>query len=299
VIDRVSRGESLSEAMGALPGSFSPLYTALVRAGEASGSTDRVFGTMAGFLDWREELKATARQAMIYPAVILTAAFGLILFLLSFVIPRIGEIIRKMVHELPPASRLLLALSDIVAGNVMLVLFCTALLVSGIVWFCRTPRGGRLMANLFGRLPIARRIVTTLNLAQACRSLAVLLDSGLTMLAAIDLTAATLSLPKLSQGFQSLRKRIEDGARLSEAMMATAILPPLAISMVKVGEDAGSLSQAFLRLATMYDREARSAVKNAIGFLEPAVTVLLGLIVGGVAAIVISTLYKATQGLAR
>jgi type II secretory pathway component PulF len=299
IIDQVSQGEALADAMAAHPRTFTPLYCAMVRAGETSGTLDKVFASLGRFLEWRAELRAVAMQAMIYPLVVCSAAYGLVVFMLSFVIPRIAEIIRKMVSDLPPASRLLLLLSDLVQGHLLTVLVGTAACVTGLVVFARTDAGRQLSSSFLSRLPLARNIIATLNLAELSRTLAVLLESGLSMVQALDLSSGIVSLPRLRQGIKGSRQMITDGARISDAFAAQQIFPPLAMSMIKVGEEAGSLPTSFQRLGVVYDRDAKSAVKVALGVLEPAVTVMLGVIVGGVAAIVITTLYKATQGLAR
>ena len=299
IIARISQGESLADAMGAHRRSFNPLYCAMVKAGETSGTLDKVFGSLGRFLEWRAELRAVAMQAMIYPMVVCSAAYGLVLFLLSFVIPRIAEIIRKIMAELPPASRMLLVLSDLVQGHLVAVLVGTVALVGSAVMLLRTDGGRQMGAAFMARLPLARNIVATLNLAELSRTLSVLLDSGLSMVQALDLCAGVVSLPTVRQGIERSRQQIVDGSRITEAFGGQRLFPPLAMSMIKVGEEAGSLPMSFHRLGVVYDRDAKSAVKTALTVLEPAVTVMLGVLVGGVAAIVITTLYKATQGLAR
>jgi type II secretory pathway component PulF len=208
-------------------------------------------------------------------------------------------LIRKMISDMPPASRALLALSDLVAGRVHFVLLGAGLVVGGCIWFGRTHVGRQAFSTVLVRLPGVKRIVLTLSLAQICRCLALLLNSGLTMVSAMGLTSATVAVPRLATGLREVCRKIVDGSRLTDALAEESLLPPLALSVIAVGEEAGGLTTSFTRLASMYDRDSRAAVKTAIGILEPAVTVILGVIVGGVAAIVITTLYKATQGVLR
>ncbi|MFQ5505174.1 MAG: type II secretion system F family protein [Planctomycetota bacterium] len=295
----VQRGESLAAALGAYPRSFNELYTSIVKAGEESGSLDQAFASLGTWIEWRQDLEATARQAAVYPAIVLSAAYGLILFLLSFVIPRLSVILEKVTDELPLPSRVLIGLSGFVAGHVWPVL---ALSVLAGLWLChyaRTDSGKRAVFARLEKLPFVSNVITNLNLAQACRSLSVLLGSGLPIVGALELTARSLPLDRLRRGFLRVREKLMEGTNLSQCCSEEAVLPPLALGMVRVGESSGTLPGTFGRLARQYDRAAKAAVQRAIGLLEPMITVFLGLVIGIVGAIVITTLYSAVGGLAR
>lgn len=295
--DRIAGGQPLSEAMAAHPRSFSPVMCALVRVGESSGNLPEVLGSMVGLLEWRLSIAATVRQAAIYPAIVFAAGYALVLFLLAFVLPQLGGVLEKIGSELPAASRLLIDLSRAVAGNVGWVLLATALLLA-LAWAAlRTQRGRALCLRSLGHLPVAREVVRTLDLVQLCRNLAVMLHAGLTLPMAIEHAAG--GLPRLGAALLRVRDRVLGGGNLTEVLAEHAVLPPVAVSMVRVGEDTGRLAQAFERLARSYDREVRAAVKRALGLLEPVVTILLGVVVGGVAVLVITTVYSALRGLGR
>ncbi|HEB54622.1 MAG TPA: type II secretion system F family protein [bacterium] len=296
---RVAAGEMLSEALEQHPRAFPSIYCALVRAGEQSGSLPQVLQSMAGFLEWRLEIAGTVRQAMIYPMVVGLAGYGMVLFMLSFVIPRLGEVISKIGNELPAASRYLIAASDVVAANVLWII--AGSVMAGIAFFValRTAAFQAMVMGLLGRLPVASNVVKTLAIAQFARTFSVLLNSGLTMTNALQLGAASVSLPDLRARIEDARDRIISGARLGEALEAEEVLPPVAMSMVKVGEEAGRLPITFERLGRLYDREVKDAVKKALGLLEPIVTVLLGIVVGGVAVLVVMTIYSAMKGVGR
>lgn len=300
LLDRVARGTSLSEAMQDYPRSFGPVIVALVRAGESSGNLPRVFAALGEYLEWRMELGASVRQAMVYPAVVLTAGYGLVLFLLSFVLPRLSSVLSKLSDgHLPTASMLLVSLSTWVSENLLLVLAGSALTGLGLVLTARSQSGGRLFAGALARMPVARDLVRTLNIAQLCRNLSVLLEAGLTIVDTLELTGPTLSLRRLQHAVRNAKTRIVEGAKVTEAFSVSQLLPPVALGMVRVGEDSGTLPRAFARLSTMYDRQVKHAVKKTLAMLEPLVTVVLGVIVGGVAALVLTTIYSAMQGIGR
>ena len=252
---------------------------------------------MGDFIEWRESLRTTARHALIYPCIVLAAAYGLVLFLLSFVIPRLAGILSKVSDELPAASRGLIGISNFVADNVVFVILATLAVLLGFWSLAKTDRGRVLLSGVLVRVPIIRKIVETLNLSQACRNMDVLMASGVTIHHCLELTQSSLTLEPLRKGFAGVREKIMEGTSLTEAMSEEKVLPPLALSMLRIGEESGSLPLAFKRLSTKYEREAKGAVSKAISMLEPAITITLGLIIGTVAAIIITTLYSAMKGL--
>jgi type II secretory pathway component PulF len=297
--DRVAAGQPLSDAMAAYPGSVPGIYCAVVRAGEQSGSLPEVLQSITGFLEWRLEIAGTVKQAMVYPMVVAAAGYGMVVFMLAFVIPRLGAVLSKMGGDLPAASRALIQASGFVAANVWYVLGGTVLAAIGFKMALRTPAFSGMLLNLLGKLPVVRDLVGTLAVAQFARTFAVLLHAGLTMTSALELGSAAVSLPRVRDSLDGARERILAGARLGEAFKAEEVLPPVALSMVLVGEEAGRLPVTFERLSKLYDREVKAAVKKALGLLEPIVTVLLGVVVGGVAVLVVGTIYSAMKGIGK
>lgn len=297
--DRVAAGQVLSDALASHPRAFPGIYCALVRAGEQSGSLPSVLASIAAFLEWRIEITATVKQAMVYPLVVAGAGYAMVLFLLSFVVPRLGTVLAKMGGELPAASRMLIGSSQFVATNLPWIVLASAAVVASTWLLAKTAAFQDLAMTAFGRLPVVRGLVGTLALAQFARTFSVLLQAGLTMTAALELGGSAVALPSFRAAVDGVRSRILGGARLGEALRAEAVLPPVALSMVVVGEEAGRLPVTFERLSRLYDREVKAAVKRALGLLEPVVTVVLGVVVGGVAVLVVGTIYSAMKGIGR
>jgi type II secretory pathway component PulF len=297
--DRIAAGQMLSDALAQCPRAFPAIYIALIRAGEHSGSLPEVLQSIAAFLEWRIEIAATVKQAMVYPLVVAAAGYGMVLFMTAFVIPRLGGVLEKMGGELPRASLLLIEVSGFVAANVWWILLGSVAAVVGVLMMMRTPLCKGLALGAMARLPVVRQVVSTMALAQFCRTFSVLLQAGLTMTTALELGGASVGLPRVRTGLFQARERILGGARLGEALQEQDVLPPVALSMVMVGEEAGRLPITFERLGRLYDREVKAAVKRALGLLEPVVTVLLGVVVGGVAVLVVTTIYSAMKGIGR
>ncbi len=297
--DRVAAGQQMSDAMANYPGAFPGIYCALVRAGEQSGSLPQVLESITGFLEWRLEIAGTVKQAMVYPMVIAAAGYGMVLFMLAFVIPRLGSVLSKMGGDLPAASQMLIQASSFVEANVWYILGGTVAAVVAFKMAAKTAAFQGAVLNLLGRLPVVREVVRTLAIAQFSRTFSVLLQSGLTMTNALELGSAAVSLPRVRDRLEGARERILAGSRLGDALQEEEVLPPVALSMVLVGEEAGRLPITFERLSRLYDREVKAAVKKALGLLEPIVTVLLGLVVGGVAVLVVGTIYSAMKGIGK
>ena len=297
--DHVAAGQALSDALAAHPKAFPGIYCAMIRAGEHSGNLPDVLSSMAGFLEWRIDIAGTVKQAMVYPIIIGIAGYGMILFMLSFVIPKLSDVLTKMTDDLPAASLLLINSSDFVASNIVAILIGSLMAFVGSIFLFKSPRFSGLAMSFLGKLPIAHNVVVTLAIAQFARTFSVLLNSGLTMTNALDLGAQSVAYPNLRSRIDASRDRILGGSQLADALEAEQVLPPVAMSMVKVGESAGRLPVTFERLGKLYDREVKDAVKRALGMLEPLVTVFLGVVVGGVAVLVVMTIYSAMNGVGK
>ncbi len=194
---------------------------------------------------------------------------------------------------------MLISCSGFVAEHILAIALGSLGLVIGLFLAMRTSAFQIFATGLLARLPVARNVVGTLAIAQFCRTFSVLLHAGLTMTSALELGGAAVTAPQFRSKIDSSRERIVGGSRLGEAFEEAEVMPPVALSMLKVGEEAGRLPITFERLSRLYDREVKEAVKKALGLLEPIVTVALGLVVGGVAVLVVTTIYSAMKGIGK
>lgn len=298
VMEKVEAGQSLAEALSAYPRAFSKLYVEMLRAGEMTGGIDASFHDVGRYLAWQKTLRGLIKQAVIYPAVLLVATYGLLLAMLGFTIPRLADMIASIApDELPTSTKVLVVLSDFVAGNMVLVLLGSAAAAVGAVLFLRSRTGGRLMTGLLVHLPVARGVVLTLNRARMCRSLSMLLESGVTPIHALKMTASIVMLPRLSDGLRVSADRLMDGESLTDCFKRADLLPGLHLVMVRTGEEAGQLAEAFAQVGDTYDEQSEEAVKRAIAILEPTMTCVLAGIVVMVAGVVLNTLYGAMAGM--
>ena len=200
---------------------------------------------------------------------------------------------------MPAASRMLIEASGFVAAHIGMIVLASIAAIVGGVMSLRLPAVRDFFSNLMASLPVVRNVLGTLAVAQFCRVFGVLLQAGLTMPHALELGAASVASVRFRDDVLRAKERILGGTRLIDATQEIELLPPVALSMVKVGEEAGRLPTTFERLGQLYDREVKAAVRRALSLLEPVVTVALGLVVGGVAVLVVTTIYSAMKGIGK
>lgn len=285
-------GVGFADALDLYPRTFSSVYRNLVRAGEHSGRLPLMLGELADFLVWREDVRKTARRAATYPAIVLTATIGLLLLIVGYVLPKFGDLFARLGDATPLAARILLA-----AGNFLgaycwhLVAAAVVLLITAAV-LVRSTRVRRQVCRVATRVPVVGGVLTAIDLARLTRTLAILTGAGIPLMRGLELSRESVGDPRTLAKLESLAAAVVGGQTLSQAASASGVFPPLARSLLAVGEEAGQMPAMLDRLAKRFDRAAREAVQRALAMLEPAFTLFLGVVVGGLALVVITTLYK-------
>ena len=289
----VRDGASLATALGQHPGSFPPLYLGLVRAGEAGGQLAATLERLAVLLERERGLAASVTSALIYPAVLLTAAVGSIFLLLTQVLPQFVPLFEQSGAALPRPTQLLIAAGDR-AGRYGLAALL-ALAVAGLVLrqVLRRP-GPRLAADrLVLRLPISGGLAREVLAARLSRTLGSLLVNGVPLIAALGIARAVV----VNRAGQAMLDRAtaaaKGGASLSGALAEAAILPPRTIHLLRLGEETAQLGPMALRAAEIHEEATRLGVQRLVALLVPGITIVMG---AAVAAIV-SALLLAMLGL--
>ncbi len=291
--DRLRAGSAFSAALAELPDSFPSVYRSIVRAGELSGRLDELLGDLGSYLRWRGEVNKTVKKALRYPVIVIVLTFVVVLFILGFVFPKFDSLFAKFGDDLPAVTASLMAAGKFVEANWVLcaggfvALMFTCFLVAG------TRTGRRLIFGVLGRVPLFGDVLHSIDLARWTRTMAVLEGAGIPIVDSLEISADAVASPELQREIDEVREDLIGGERLSSALAASPAVPRLVADLAAVGEESGSMEESFRRLAEHYDEDARDRVDRAIALFEPLTTVFLGLIVGGMAAVIISTLYKA------
>jgi type II secretion system protein F len=292
VSEEVQRGAPLSEVLRPLSRSFSTLYVEMIRAGESSGHLDAVLTRLAEYLEVQEVRRSQLLSALAYPTVIVLVAVGAIVFMVTFLVPRLSVVFADVGQALPAPTRLLLAIAHGVPLIGPWIAGVLVLLYLGARRAAATQTGGKLLDGALLRLPLAGRLVTNATIARFARTLATLLAGGVPMLSALEIAAATSANRVIGAQAESIQQRAREGESLSHAMTQCRAFPPALVHMAAVGEETGNLPSMLARYADAADFQFDQSMRRLTSLVEPAIILVMG---GIVAFIVLSVLLPVFQ----
>lgn len=272
-------GESLSEVLGRHPRAFPPVYRATVVAGESAGALDSVLERLARYLEWAHGMRATAIQALIYPCILMTAIFGLILVLLYYVLPRILGMFPGGRDALPAQTRFVLTLSDFLRDNVFVLATAAAFAVAAFLSWVRTPSGRARFDGLLLRIPRLGHLQRELATSRFASTASILQSSGCDVFTVLGVSGKACGNRAMELSFERAAAHVRRGATLSEAFDRERGMDPLLRQMVAVGEKSGELDGCLDRLVRYYDDEIPRSVKRFLSVLEPTLLVFAACIV--------------------
>jgi len=286
--ERVAAGSSFSKALEDYRKVFPEYYVNMVAAGEASWNLDKVLGRMADFLEAQDNLKSKVRTSMIYPVFMICVGFIVLSFLFTFVIPKITKIFKDTEAALPFITVVLVTISDIFQNYWWLL---GGMLLGGMLGFKRLREKNRLFIDrLIVRLP--GNITQTLYFGRFARTLGFLLEGGLPVLRALDLSAKSIGNKVLEAKVVEAGKRVAEGARLSASLEG---FPPVLLQLISTGERSGQLVEILKNAADSYEEEFSRRVQKALSFLEPAMILFMGLIIGFIVLAVLLPIFQLNQ----
>jgi len=278
--DRIKDGESLSGSLAAHPDLFSHLYSAMIGAGEASGNLKYALQRLADFYRKEEELKESLRASLTYPVFVLIVGILTVLTLLTFVIPRLVAMFEDMGQALPLPTLMLINASDFLRHYwwfIFSVIFIFVFLLRRI----RSHPQGRILWDKFKLNSVALGpIVLKTEISRLTRTLSLLLSSGISITPALGISEAVLNNSVLKSEAKALEERIKNGSSLSAAMKDSKFFTDFVINVVNIGEEAGSLEKALMRVADNYEKEIDATLKKLMRLLEPIIILFMGLAVG-------------------
>ena len=295
IVDDMQAGSSISRALAAHPSVFSSFYVNMVRAGEESGSIEKSFAYMADYLDRSYEIVAKARNALVYPAFVVSIFVGVMVLMLTLVIPNIAKILIDSGQELPIYTKIVIGLSNFMVDYVALILITLA--GGGVaLWrFIRTPVGKRAFDEFMISIPYLGDLQRKLLLTRICDNISTMLASGVSMVQALEVTADVVDNEVYKEIIQAALQDVKGGRSFADAVGEYPEIPSVLSQMARVGEESGSLSEIMSTLATFYRREVYQAVETLIGLIEPLMIVMLGLGVGTLLASVLMPIYNLTN----
>ena len=292
VRQEVQRGSPLSEALRPFSRSFPTLYIEMIRAGETSGHLDAVLQRLAEYMETQEVRRAQVVSALTYPAVIIMVAIGAIIFMVTFLVPRLSVVFSDLDQALPAPTQVLLAVSraaPTVGPWLVLALvgLCLALRKAA-----GSPGTGRMLDAALLRLPLVGRLVSISTISRFARTLGTLLAGGVPMLNALEIASAASGNRAVEATAKGFQQRVREGESLSHALSQARLFPPALVHMTAVGEETGNISEMLVKYASAADFQYDQAMRRLTSLLEPAIILVMG---GMVAFIVLSILLPVFQ----
>jgi general secretion pathway protein F len=281
VREKVSQGGSLSDAMGGHPIYFSELYVNMVRAGEAGGNLDKVLFRVADYMHAQNRTRAKVMAALTYPIIMLMIGTGVVVILLTYVVPKIMEVIQKQGKAaLPMPTEILLAVSGFMGKYWWLVL--GALVGAGALYaHARTTQAGRLWIDTVKlQIPVLGNLLKKSSISRFAITFATLLESGLPVLEAMGVVRRVVDNELLAQTLDTVRQKIAEGADIATPLKQSKVFPPVVGYMIGVGEESGRLEELLKKTAQAYDEEVDVAAQKMTSLLEPLMIVVMSIVVG-------------------
>ena len=285
ILKSIREGSSFSDAVQKHPGIFPRLYVNMIRAGEAGGVLDVVLDKLNEFLESSKALKDHIISVMIYPAILIATSGLSIVVLLTYVLPKFSVIFAELGGALPVPTQILLAFSNSLKNYWWIVL---AICIAGWIMLKNYKRtdSGRYNWDRF-KLKMMGDVIRKLETARFCRTLGTLLKSGVPLLQALHNAKDVISNQVIASAIDTVSAGAKEGKGIAVPLSNTNVFPPLALSMIKVGEETGQLDTMLLKVANTYEKSLNVAIKRFVSLLEPVMILTMGLII---AAIVISIL---------
>jgi type IV pilus assembly protein PilC len=288
----VEEGSTLAEALRRHPRTFNDLFTNMVDVGETGGILDVIFQRLAVYIEKTAALKRKVKGALVYPASIISVAFLVIVFMLTFVIPTFAAIFRDMGAELPLPTRIVIWLSDFVRSYILLIMVGLAGCVFAVRSYYRTENGKSVIDALLLRIPLFGTLIRKVTVARFTRTLGTLVQSGVPILEGLRITATTAGNKVIEKAVLECRMAVTQGKPLAEPLKSSGVFPPMVTQMISVGEQTGALDAMLSKIADFYDDEVDTAVNTLTSLLEPIMIVILGGIVGGLVVAMYLPIFK-------
>jgi len=294
--EQVNEGKSLTDSMSVFPRIFPPFYLNMIRAGEASGTINLVLERLADFSENQQALMNKIRSSLAYPIIMFLMGTTVIFLLMAFVVPKITGIFADMNQTLPLITIILITVSNFLKSFWWIIMI---LIFAGIVAFkygiSGTDKGRRAWDSAKLKLPVFGQINRKIAIARFCRTLATLLQSGVPLLAAMEIVRNIVNNIIIGDAIHQAAKDLEEGKGLSGPLTQSGLFPPLVTEMIAVGEQSGTLEKMLNRIAIAYENESQSDIMIMTSILEPVMILVMGLVVGFIVVSILLPIFEMNQ----
>ena len=278
----IEGGSTFSEALAQHPKTFNKLFVNMVKAGELGGVLEVVLKRLAEFSEKAQKIKSKVKAALFYPSAVMIVAVGIMVLLLTFVVPKFKEVFAGMGVKMPGFTVFVLALSDVIKNNILATLGGIAVFVVIFLLFIKTKFGCRLWDKFQLIMPAFGPVISKVAISRFTRTLGTLVSSGVPILQALTIVRETAGNVIIANAVTKIHESVKEGETITAPMEGSGVFPPMVVSMVDVGEQTGALPEMLLRIADDYDEQVDNAVAAMTSLLEPIMIVFLAVIVGSI-----------------
>ena len=280
LIDDLKDGEAFSHALMKYPKIFSPLYVALIHSAEASGTIDSTLTRLADFMERQLDLKSKIKTSMAYPVFILLVGVATVFLLMYFVVPKLLVVFTEFSQSLPLSTQILITATNFIRYNGWIILLLGAVLVISFFRIKRNPEIKLALDKLKVNIPLLKDFEIKTEIGSFCRSMSILIENGVELLTALEITENIITNQYLRVKIRDLREEVKDGASLTKVMQESEFMPSFAASIINIGEETGTLSKALARVSDTYEKDLDKVIKTFVDLLGPVMILLVGLVIG-------------------
>jgi len=298
VHERVRGGTALSDAFAAHGNLFPSIYTASLVAGERSGNLDSV---LRRFVEYTKVIATVRRKtisALVYPAILVTLALILVSIIVLRVVPSFSDFYASFGANLPLVTRVIVAISDFVRGQFLLIVIAIVVTVLAFTAWLRQPGQKARFDRIVLGIPVVGEIAAKFATSQMARTLATLLNGGLPLVNALDIAARSVGNQYIARELDVVSARVREGVSFSSALEARRVFPEVAVKMAEVGESTGALQDMLNTVADFYDEEISTNMERFVTLIEPALLVIMGIVIAGLLLALYMPLFQLSSVLA-
>lgn len=279
VRSRVMEGHSLAVGLSDFPHVYPELYRTTVEAGEQSGHLDRVLERLADYTESRQQLRQKIQLAVFYPALLTVVAILVVGGLMTYVVPQVVQVFENIGQELPPLTRGLIAVSDFLRNNGLVMLILLGLAIAGFTYLLRNTAVRRRFHKVLLAIPLVSRLERGLNTGRFARTFSILTASGVPVLESLRISAQVISNIPMKEAVTEATARVREGAGIAAALERSGYFPPMTVQLVASGEASGKLEEMLERAAINQEREIETLIAALLGLFEPLLILFMGSVV--------------------
>ncbi len=288
IVDKMHNGETFSNSVSAYPKVFNRLSCAMILAGETGGNLPESLKRLAEYFDNRDKLARKVKGAMAYPIFVFSFIVVIVIFIMTFIIPRFRSIFDQFGGELPAFTRAFMGFYDIVRFNVFYIMGTAFVLIFvGVTAYTKSKKGHYIFSRIALSIPLIGKIISQAFIVVFCRTMATLLASGVSVLEVLEILSAMTDNDIIKTAIVETKESVVGGANISSSLAASGFFPNMVVKMIQVGEESGSLARVLDRTSNYYERKVDSMITTVMSLLEPVMIVT----VGGIVLVVVLALY--------